>query len=174
MENWKNFQIEASQDALILEELKKLERIDEVSMRDIAKKVGVDTAKVAAVAALLSAAAPGATAAGDPFAAFDEMDAEITQQADVSAAEKLPADADDAKASLLDIGQELDNITPGTDMRSKSAADLEHSDILNKYGLMNQETDGTSGHTTLVFKTTSGVPVVLKMLTTELPAALQK
>jgi len=54
MENWKNFQIEASQDALILEELKKLERIDEASMAAIAKKVGVPVAKVALLLSLMT------------------------------------------------------------------------------------------------------------------------
>jgi len=64
MENWKNFQIEASQDALILEELKKLERIDEASMAAIAKKVGVPVAKVALLLSLMTGVGGGTAEAG--------------------------------------------------------------------------------------------------------------
>ena len=65
MENWNSYRKELILEDKILNELKQLERIDEVSIQQIAKKLRVPVAKVLLMAKLL---ALGAAMAGDTFA----------------------------------------------------------------------------------------------------------
>ena len=65
MENWNSYRKQLILEDKILNELKQLERIDEVSIQQIAKKLRVPVAKVLLMAKLL---APGAAMAGDTFA----------------------------------------------------------------------------------------------------------
>ena len=76
MENWNSYKQDLILEEKILSELKQLERIDEMSIQQIAKKIGVPVAKVMLMAKLLS---PAMASAG-VFNRSSDTSKQATQQ----------------------------------------------------------------------------------------------
>lgn len=79
LENWNSYKKEIILEEKILNELKQLERIDEISIQQIAKKIGVPAAKVMLMAKLM---APAMASADNPqtFSDMFEKSLEISSK----------------------------------------------------------------------------------------------
>jgi len=133
MENWRCFQEDIQKEKLILEELKKLEVVNEGTMQDLAKKIGVPVAKVMLIAKMLGVGAP-AMASG--MADMPVEPAQTTQQVDVQ-----ETTVDDYNAMIGFINQKIKSDKAKTDIRGVHDIEMEWASLIQA---LDRARDGNS------------------------------